>query len=185
VHFHTRTTIDTLDYSGTALHRGSKVVVAAVGAPKRTLPTTVPADLHLPGGFSDPRVVLPGVLTVRAPGHLAIRDGVAADLEVFCASFSPADAMGAFPLVVLVDDSEFAARNLDNFLWVTFTRSNPALDIAGIGAATVHKHWGCAGSLVIDARQKSHHAPPLVEDPAVKARVDALFAQGGPLAGIE
>jgi 4-hydroxy-3-polyprenylbenzoate decarboxylase len=185
LHFHTRTTIDTLDYSGTALHRGSKVVVAAVGAQKRTLPTTVPADLHLPGGFSDPRVVLPGVLAVRAPAHLALSEGVAADLGAFCASFSPADAMRAFPLVVLVDDSEFTARNLDNFLWVTFTRSNPALDIAGVGAATVHKHWGCAGSLVIDARQKSHHAPPLVEDPTVKSRVDALFAQGGPLAGIE
>ena len=39
--------------------------------------------------------------------------------------------------------------------------------------------------LVIDARAKSHHAPPLVEDPAVTKRVDALFAQGGPLAGIE
>jgi 4-hydroxy-3-polyprenylbenzoate decarboxylase len=87
--------------------------------------------------------------------------------------------------VVLVDDSEFCARNLDNFLWVTFTRSNPALDIAGIGAATLHKHWGCFGSLVIDARQKSHHAPPLVEDPAVTARVDALFAQSGLLCGIE
>ena len=87
--------------------------------------------------------------------------------------------------MVLVDDSDFTARNLDNFLWVTFTRSNPALDIAGIGAATVHKHWGCAGSLVIDARSKSHHAPPLVEDPTIKARVDALFAQSGPLAGIE
>jgi 4-hydroxy-3-polyprenylbenzoate decarboxylase len=87
--------------------------------------------------------------------------------------------------VVLVDDSEFCARSLDNFLWVTFTRSNPALDIAGIGASTLHKHWGCSGSLVIDARQKNHHAPPLVEDPAITARVDALFAQGGPLHGIE
>ena len=185
LHFHTRTTIDTLDYSGTALHRGSKVVVAAVGAPKRTLPTIAPADLHLPSGFSDPRVVLPGVLAVRAPAHLATSDGVAADLGAFCAGFSPADAIGAFPLIVLVDDSVLTARNLDNFLWVTFTRSNPAQDISGIGAATVHKHWGCTGSLVIDARQKSHHAPPLVEDAAVKARVDALFAQGGPLAGIE
>lgn len=185
LHFHTRTTIDTLDYSGTAINRGSKVVVAAVGAPKRRLPTTVPADLHLPSGFSNPRVVLPGVLTVRAPAHMATGDGVAADLGAFCAGFSPTDAIGAFPLLVLVDDSDFAARNLDNFLWVTFTRSNPALDIAGIGAATVHKHWGCTGSLVIDARQKSHHAPPLVEDAAVKARVDALFAKGGPLAGIE
>jgi 4-hydroxy-3-polyprenylbenzoate decarboxylase len=46
------------------------------------------------------------------------------------------------------------------------------------------KHWGCAGALVIDARIKSHHAPPLVEDPAVSRRVDALAAPGGPLHGI-
>ena len=129
--------------------------------------------------------MLPGVLVVRAPAHVPASDCVAADLGAFCASFSAADAISTFPLVVLVDDSELAARSLDNFLWVTFTRSNPALDIGGIGAATLHKHWGCTGSLVVDARQKSHHAPPLVEDPAVKARVDALFAQGGPLAGIE
>jgi 4-hydroxy-3-polyprenylbenzoate decarboxylase len=185
LHFHTRTTIDTLDYSGSGLHRGSKVVVAAVGAKRRMLPTTIPADLYLPSGFSEPRVVLPGVLAVRAPAHAAASDGVAPDLGAFCAAFSPGDAMAAFPLVVLVDDSDFTARSLDNFLWVTFTRSNPALDIAGIGAATLHKHWGCAGSLVIDARSKDHHAPPLVEDAAVKARVDALFAQGGPLAGLE
>jgi 4-hydroxy-3-polyprenylbenzoate decarboxylase len=28
----------------------------------------------------------------------------------------------------------FAARTLNNFLWITFTRSNPAADIYGIGA---------------------------------------------------
>jgi 4-hydroxy-3-polyprenylbenzoate decarboxylase len=38
---------------------------------------------------------------------------------------------------------------------------------------------------VIDARRKPQHAPLLVEDPQVTARVDRLFAQHGPLAGIE
>lgn len=184
LHFHTRTTLDTLDYSGSGLHRGSKLVVAAVGAAKRSLPTEIPSDLRLPDGFSDPRVVLPGVLVVRAPKHTAGTDGGADDLTGFCNRFGATDAICAFPLVVLVDDSDFSARNLDNFLWVTFTRSNPAVDIAGIAAATHHKHWGCAGALVIDARAKDHHAPPLVEDPAVTARVDPLFKQGGPLAGL-
>ena len=46
------------------------------------------------------------------------------------------------------------------------------------------KHWGCFGSLVIDARSKPHHAPPLVEDPRISKRVDALAARGGPLHGI-
>jgi 4-hydroxy-3-polyprenylbenzoate decarboxylase len=37
---------------------------------------------------------------------------------------------------------------------------------------------------VIDARAKPHHAPPLVEDPAVTKRVDRLAERGGPLHGI-
>ena len=47
-----------------------------------------------------------------------------------------------------------------------------------------NKHWGCRGPLVIDARIKPHHAPPLVEDPAVTKKIDALAARGGPLASI-
>jgi 4-hydroxy-3-polyprenylbenzoate decarboxylase len=69
-------------------------------------------------------------------------------------------------------------------LWVTFTRSNPAADIEGIGAFIEKKHWGCTGALVIDARLKPHHAPPLEEDPEIEKRVDALGASGGPLHGI-
>jgi 4-hydroxy-3-polyprenylbenzoate decarboxylase len=180
LHFQTRTTIDTLDYSGQGLNQGSKLVVAAVGPPRRTLPQALPA-MTLPAGFGDPRLCLPGVLAVRAPAFSAGPDGTSPELARFCAAFRAGDPINAFPLIVLVDDSEFVARNLDNFLWATFTRSNPAVDTGGIEATVVHKHWGCRGSLVIDARSKPHHAPPLIEDPAVTARVDRLFARGGPL----
>ena len=87
-----------------------------------------------------------------------------------------------FPWVVIVDDSEFTARHLDNFLWVVFTRSDPAADTDGIGAFVDQKHWGCRGALVTDARIKPKHAPPVMEDPAVSRRVDAMAARGGPLA---
>ncbi|MEX2025869.1 MAG: 3-octaprenyl-4-hydroxybenzoate carboxy-lyase, partial [Pirellulaceae bacterium] len=103
-------------------------------------------------------------------------------VNLFCQAYSPKDAISRFPLIVIVDDSDFVTRNLNNFLWVTFTRANPAADIDGIGAKTEHKHWGCDGSLVIDARIKPHHAPPLAEDPAISKKVDALAARGGPLA---
>ena len=89
--------------------------------------------------------------------------------------------LNGFPLVVLVDDSEFTAATLNNWLWVTFTRSNPAADVYGVGAFMRQKHWGCEGSLVIDARIKPQHAPPLEEGPAVSRRVEALAAHGGPL----
>jgi 4-hydroxy-3-polyprenylbenzoate decarboxylase len=182
LHFQTCTTMDTLDYSGTGLNEGSKVVIAAAGPKRRTLPTDVPSDLALPDSFGLPWVCLPGVLAVEAPQYSAAADGDApADVEQFC-DFFPADSpLHAFPLVVLVDDSGFTARTVNNFLWVTFTRSNPAADINGMGAFTHHKHWGCTGPLVIDARLKPHHAPPLEEDPKIVRRVEALGAPGGPL----
>jgi 4-hydroxy-3-polyprenylbenzoate decarboxylase len=49
LHFQTRTTIDTLDYSGSGLNEGSKVVIAAAGDVRRTLPIEVPVDLLPPG----------------------------------------------------------------------------------------------------------------------------------------
>ena len=180
LHFHTNTTIDTLDYSGVGLNIGSKVVIAAVGPTIRELPTDIPGDLRLPDDFRDPRVCLPGVLAVEGPKYSALAGGqsVIGPLN----SLRDDDSINRFPLVVLVDDSDFTSRTLGNFLWVTFTRANPACDIDGIGAFTENKHWGCRGSLIIDARIKPHHAPPLVEDFEVSRRIDALAARGGPLA---
>lgn len=182
LHFQTRTTIDTLDYTGSGLNEGSKVVIAAVGAPRRNLPTEVPTDLQLPAGFREPRICLAGVLAVSGPRATATRGEADPAIERFCQIGSVSEALHRFPLVVVVDDSDFTARTLNNFLWVVFTRSDPAADIYGIDAFTQQKHWGCRGPLVIDARMKPHHAPPLSEDPEVTKQVDALAARGGPLA---
>ena len=161
-------------------NEGSKVVIAAAGPPLRTLPVAIDSRLTLPEalGFRKPRVFLPGIL--RGGGaRLRARSERRPGPRRWTASarrYNRFDAINGFPLVVVVDQVDFAARNLDNFLWTTFTRSNPAADIYGIEAFFRDKHWGCCGSLVIDARAKPHHAPPLVEDPEVTRRVDALAA---------
>jgi 4-hydroxy-3-polyprenylbenzoate decarboxylase len=183
LHFQTRTTIDTLDYSaGMGLNAGSKLVIAAAGPPRRALATTLPAGLKLPAGFADPRVAFPGVLAVKGP-RFDKPEGTEYEPAVrrFCREFAGDDG---FPLVVVVDDSGFVAGHINNFLWVTFTRSDPAGDVHGIAESVRQKHWGCTGPLVIDARSKPHHAPPLEEDPAVCERVDRLAAKGGPLHGV-
>ncbi|VGO16859.1 4-hydroxybenzoate decarboxylase subunit C [Pontiella desulfatans] len=164
LHFQTETSIDTLDYSGDALNHGSKVVFAANGDAIRGLGTEKP-DLDC---------------TVVAPGILALASTF--ELETFAKQLEGLVPVERFPLVVLCDDPEFLAADFSNFLWVTFTRSNPARDIHGVGAKTEFKHWGCTGPLIIDARLKPHHAPPLIEDPAVTEKVDALFVTDGSLA---
>ena len=203
-HFHTETTIDTLDYSGSGLNTGSKLVIAARGPALRELPTQLPSPLSLPDGFTAARVCLPGVVAVSGPrieprpelgrGSTDSTDAAiwrasatapwSADVEQLTAAIDQTHPLRAWPLIVVVDDADFTATSLANFLWVTFTRSNPAADVHGVDASVHQKHWGCRGPLVIDARLKPHHAPPVEEDPAVTAAVDRLSARGGPLAEI-
>ena len=177
LHFQTRTTIDTLDYSGDGLNRGSKLVIACAGPKRRDLPTEIPTDLRLPDTYGSPRLAMPGVLVVEAPPYRS-------EAVDFARSFRPDDPIVAFPLITLVDDADFASCSMTNWLWTTFTRSNPAADVEGIGSCIDRKHWGCSGPLVIDARIKPHHAPPLVEDPKIERRIDDFAARGGPLFGI-
>jgi 4-hydroxy-3-polyprenylbenzoate decarboxylase len=186
LHFQTCTTIDTLDYSSGRMNEGSKVVIAAAGPPLRTLSVACDSRLVLPEGlgFRRPRVFLPGILLVEGPAYKASPAGPDQMVAQFCGCYNRRDAINGFPLVVVVDQSDVASKTLENFLWTTFTRSNPGTDIYGVEPFFLDKHWGCFGSLVIDARSKPHHAPPLVEDRTVTQRVDALAARGGPLHGV-
>jgi len=183
LHFHTRTSIDTLDYSGEGLNSGSKVVIAAAGEKKRELCTAVPS-LRPAENFKDPKLVLPGIVAISGP-RFSDYPTAAVQLRALTEALASDPAVTeTLPLIVLCDDSDFLSANLRNFLWVTFTRSNPSHDIYGVRDFTEHKHWGCRGPLIIDARSKPHHAPPLEKDPEVERRIDRLFAKGGSLEGI-
>jgi len=183
LHFQTETTIDTLDYSGTGLNEGAKVIIATAGPPKRRLMTSIPAKLSLPDGFSHPEIALPGVLIIHSKSFSDI-DTAEAEINRLTERLHALNKKDELPLVVLADDAGFTAKTLNNFLWTTFTRSNPSHDIYGTNSFTKFKHWGCEAPLIIDARLKPHHAPPLVEDPAITSKVDELGKKGGPLYGI-
>ena len=115
------TSIDTLDYTGTRLNRGSKAVFAAAGEPCRELGCAGPVK---------------GILVTQ---HI-----------VWATPRDCPNSAEKFPLVILCDDAEFTNKNLENLLWVAFTRSNPASDIAIKD-----------GQIVIDARMKEGYAQSL------------------------
>ncbi len=190
LHFITRTTMDTLDYSGSALNEGSKVLLTASGAPRRELLENIPRKLLelWPDNWSAPRLAMPGILVFGNSGHNAGPEALEAELEKFSERLRAAgDAdtlLDGLPLWVMADDPDFTAQSLDNFLWVTFTRSDPARDVHGIFAFTERKHWGCRGPLVIDARLKPRNAPPLESDPEVVKRVEAMAGPGKSLHGL-
>ncbi len=185
IHFYTHTTIDTLDYSGTGLNSGSKVVVAAYGEKKRNLCTEVPLVLKNLPHFENACLAIPGVVTITTKAFTSY-EVAAKEISELDEQLNPKlETLSEVVLIVVCDEAQFTAATLNNFVWVTFTRCNPSHDMYGIAPFTKYKHWGCNGPLVVDARIKPHHAPPLVKDPAVEKRIDRLFAKGGSLAGVE
>jgi 4-hydroxy-3-polyprenylbenzoate decarboxylase len=170
IHFYTNTTIDTLDYSGTSINSGSKVVFAANGIVKRALGKIIPTFLDEYNGI----LIMPGVLSIQLKPFTTYEaaheelNSINEKLKMY------ATELDAFPIIILCDDAAFAAEKLNNFLWVTFTRTNPSHDIYGINSFTENKHWGCT-SVIFDARIKPHHAPPLVLDEGVERRVNEIL----------
>ncbi|MDP3394137.1 UbiD family decarboxylase [Sediminibacterium sp.] len=184
IHFYTNTTIDTLDYSGTGLNSGSKVVLAAYGEPIRELAIEVPSVLNGLVQFENPKIVMPGVIALKTK---PFADYATVKEEMKMLNYQLHEAVGqlkGIAIIVVCDDAEFVAANMRNYLWVTYTRCNPSHDMHGIKESVVNKHWGCEGPLVIDARIKPHHAPPVEKDPAVEKRIDRIFAKGGSLQNI-
>lgn len=188
LHFQTNTTMDTLDYTGPALNKGSKLVVAVAGEKRHELCAQVPAGLVLPEGYRNPRLILPGIVTVEAPSYNLTEGGVRYDsqedrspeVDTFCAEMATLNprlfSAKGLAWLVLVDDSDFCAADLDNFIWVCFLRSNPGKDTYGLQPFYLAKHWGCHESLVTDARRKPHHTTPMREDPAVEKRAAEKLA---------
>jgi 4-hydroxy-3-polyprenylbenzoate decarboxylase len=172
IHFYTKTTMDTLDYSGEGLHEGSKVVMAAYGDAKRTLCETVPAIVssHLENAIC----VMPGVIAINADNNTI--SSVQEKLKGLGDELLNKE--GVFMLVI-TEDAQWMAANIQNFLWAGFTRVNPSHDIDGVDAFLEHKHWGCKGPIIFDATIKKHHAPPVLKDAAVETRVDAILAKYG------
>jgi 4-hydroxy-3-polyprenylbenzoate decarboxylase len=156
IHFYTNTTIDTLDYSGTSINSGSKVVIAANGVVKRTLGNTFPACLQK----YNAKLIMPGIVAISTDKFVDYATANA-EMEALQQDLKPfTTELDGLPMFVLCDDATFTAETLNNFLWVAFTRTNPSHDIYGLNTTMINKHWGCS-NIIFDARKKPHHAPEL------------------------
>ncbi len=181
LHFQTETTMDTLDYSGTGLNMGSKVILAAYGEKKRDLCMEVPISLQrlVVGENADivpTALVFPGVVALQA-APFTTYDQAEREMAALTKRLGEVGHNGALtgcPLFIVCDDASFLSETLTNFLWVTFTRSNPSHDIYGVNSFQRFKHWGC-DQLIIDARIKPHHAPPLIADGDAETRANKIL----------
>lgn len=179
LHFQTSTSIDTLDYTGSSLNHGSKLIMAAAGIKRRELRANLQdlQALDLPSAFNKNaiHIPMPGVLVIQAPAYEC---GNTADLvkqlEVSLEHWAYREN---YPWISLVDfDGNLDGSKLADFLWLTFTRSDPAQDVHGFHEDMVDKHWKCKAPLIVDARIKPHHQKTLQVSDEIKERARQILA---------
>ena len=168
--------MDTLDYTGPAVNQGSKGVWLGLGDPVRELPGEFSAA-ELPARIDDVRVFCRGCLVAAGPS--------AADEPDLPARVAPHPAFRDWPLVVLTDDAERAARSAMNFLWTTFTRFEPAADVHAASTRAARNHLVRTAPVVIDARLPPSFPAELSCRPDVAATVTRRWREYFPEGGVE
>ncbi len=169
--------MDTLDYTGPAVNEGSKGVWLGLGEPVRELPREFRPGVPPPADARDVRVFCGGCLVLGGPDA---RDdpGAAARLAAH-------PAFAGWPLLVLTDEPERAARSAVNFLWTTFTRFEPAADIHAAAQRVARNHVARTGPILIDARLKPGFPKELACDPDTAALVTRRWREYFPAGGVE
>jgi UbiD family decarboxylase len=151
--------MDTLDYTGPEVNKGSKGVLLGLGAPVRTLAREFKGDL--PPGVTEAVAFCGGCLVVSGPAY--------SDDPDFAGRL--ARGIEGWPLVVLADDARATASSTTRFLWTTFTRFEPAADLHSASLEVVRHHLVHRGPIVIDARLKPWYPRELFADDATAGLV--------------
>ncbi len=169
--------MDTLDYTGPEVNRGSKGVWMGVGPAVRELPREFrPATLP-PSEVTGVQVFSPGCLVIGGPAY-AGEPGAAARLAAH-------PAFAGWPLLVLTDEPRRAAASPMNFLWTTFTRFEPAADLHAAAERVTRNHLVRTAPILIDARRKPWYPEELFADDATTATVDRRWREYFPGGGVE
>ncbi len=153
--------MDTLDYCGPEVNKGSKAILLGLGPAIRELPGEFSGEI--PGDIREVRVFCPGCLVVSGRSYL--EDPGQAERLAQWTQFSE------WPLVILADDAAIAASS-STFLWSVFTRFEPAGDIYAADAQIRRHHLCYSGPIAIDARMKPSYPEELVCDPETSHTVD-------------
>lgn len=183
LHFYTKTTIDTLDYSGEEINEGSKLVVAAYGDPVRTLCTAAPSKFASCTLISNPVYLITGVVGVVLRKYSTHQEAKKEITEFANWIHTHKTDFNELAQIVIYDeDFNFdPSKRLNDYVWLTYTRSNPSHDVYGVGENYQNKHWACEGPMIIDARKKPHHAPELKVSEATSKSIERFFKKGASL----
>ena len=166
--------MDTLDYTGPEVNKGSKAILIGVGDPIRDLPQEFTGDL--PYGAQSAAAYCPGALAIQGPAYTNDPD--------YAQHLARDRAIANWPLVFLVDDARVASKNI-TFLWSTFTRFEPAADTYA-AKVELRRHHPCyTPPMVLDCRIKPGYPDELIIDEDTAKKVTTRWSEYFPDGNVE
>ena len=162
------TSMDTLDYAGPELNKGSKGVILGLGDAIRELPGEWRGSVS-DRRVKDVRVFCPGCLVVEIPGYAEAPDLVA--------RIAALPEFKDWPLIVAVDNAARATRNEPSFIWTAFTRFNPQTDLHAARTSLGRNRVEYEGPVALDARMKPWYPEELFCDEETSKLVDRRWME--------
>jgi len=166
--------MDTLDYTGPEINKGSKGSLIGVGEPVRDLPHEFRGDL--PYGAN--------AAAVYCAGALAVQDPTYDDDPDYAQHLAGHRAVTDWPLIFLVDDADVAHKNI-SFLWSTFTRFEPAADTYATDTELRRHHPCYTPPVVLDCRMKPGYPDELIIDESTAKKVTNRWSEYFPAGNVE
>jgi UbiD family decarboxylase len=165
-HLIARTAADTLDFTGEALHKGSKMILDATGGP---LGEGAPTAVALPANIG---AIAPGIVKHRLVGKTMLVVQTTGNGREVIQKLIDNPLLGSVKIVVAVS-ADVDIDDDENLLWGIFTRFDAVLDVMFSraefrGIAPVY-----SGAMGIDATWKQGYQKPLVMDPEIVKKVDS------------
>ncbi|MEI8256441.1 MAG: 4-hydroxybenzoate decarboxylase, partial [Deltaproteobacteria bacterium] len=159
--------MDTLDYAGPEVNKGSKGVILALGDARRALPERFEGTL--PAGITRAEVFGPGALVLEGASYADERD--------LPARIARHPDFAAWPFIALVDDARAAVSSVPAFLWHVFTRFEPANDLHSRELRVQRHHLVYSGPVVFDSRMKPWYPKVVEADEDTAALVSRRWAE--------
>ena len=169
-HLIARTAADTLDFTGEAIHKGSKMILDATGGPPgegTAMAVAVPADIG---------ALAPGITKYRLVGKAMLVVQTAGEGRGLVERLVDNPLLGNIKIVTAVS-TDVDIEDDENLMWGIFTRFDAVRDIVFSrtefrGLAPVY-----SGVMGIDATWKQGYQPALVMDPEIVKKVDSKWSR--------
>ncbi|MCZ6538443.1 MAG: UbiD family decarboxylase, partial [Chloroflexi bacterium] len=169
-HLIARTAADTLDFTGEAMHKGSKMILDATAGP---MGEGAPSAVALPANIDQ---MAPGIVKHRLVGKTMLVVETAGEGRGIVEKMVDNPLLGSVKIVAVVSADVDIDDNV-SLLWGIFTRFDAVRDVVFSrsefrGLAPVY-----SGVMGIDATWKQGYQKPLVMDPEIVKKVDSKWSR--------